>query len=276
MKPLLLQFTLSLIGIIISNSVQVYAQCYELYGLTSEGGEFNNGIIFKTDINGNELKILYSFPVYEEGIHPEGKLCAANNGKYYGATKFGGHKTYGVLFEWDPSNNTYEVKYTFDGDNGSYPNGSLIQADNNKLYGMTSAGGPHGGGVLFEWDCSTNTYTIKLNFNASTGVNPYGSLVKDDNGKLYGRTWYGGLNIWGTLFEWDPSTNTYLKHLDFNQGGAGHGSLVKATNGKFYGTTSTILFEWDPATNVYVEKFKFNKENGRNPIGSLVKANNAN
>ncbi len=46
----------------------------------------------------------------------------------------------------------FTKKIDFDGlNNGSNPYGSLIEADNGKLYGMTKFGGT-GNGVLFEYD----------------------------------------------------------------------------------------------------------------------------
>src|SRR6188768_3200911 len=80
---------------------------------------------------------------------------------------------------------------------------SDLTAFNGKLYGMTSAGGTHNAGVLFEWDPSTNVYVTKINFDGSIGSNPWGSLTLH-NGKFYGMTLDGGVNNLGVLFEWDP------------------------------------------------------------------------
>ena len=92
-----------------------------------------------------------------------------------------------------------------------------MQANNGKLYGMTSGGGTNNSGVLFEYDPETGIYTKKVNFDGTnTGSSPQGSLMQASNGKLYGMTSDGGTNYRGVIFEYNPETNTYTKKLDFN------------------------------------------------------------
>jgi uncharacterized repeat protein (TIGR03803 family) len=156
-------------------------------------------------------------------------------------TNMGGINNLGVLFEWNLVTDSLVKKLDFSGvENGSSPKGSLIQADNGKIYGMTTDGGINNYGVLFEWDPATDTYTKKLDFNGvENGSNPNGSLLQADNGILYGMTCAGGMNDSGVLFEWDPSTNNYVKKIDFNgENGKPNGSLMKASNGKYYGVTA--------------------------------------
>ena len=75
----------------------------------------------------------------------------------------------GVLFQYDPATSIYTKKLDFTGDaNGRHPFGSLIQASDGKLYGMTLSGGTNDLGVLFQYDPVTSTYTKKLDL---TGKN---------------------------------------------------------------------------------------------------------
>ncbi len=53
----------------------------------------------------------------------------------------GGTDGYGVIFSFDPSDLRYTKLKDFDNTNGGYPQGSLIQASDGKLYGMASSGG---------------------------------------------------------------------------------------------------------------------------------------
>ena len=270
--------------ILITSTLTTHAQ-KELWGMTSEGGEYSAGTIFKTDQNGDNQQIVHDLFQYT-GKNPRfTKMCEAGNGKLYGMTYNAGAYGFGVLFEFDPATDNYIIKLNFDGANkGMDPNGSLMQADNGKLYGMTAGGGSNYDGVLFEFDPATGTYIKKLDFDGENkGRNPYGSLMQADNGKLYGMTRYGGSNNYGVLFEFDPATGTYTKKLDFdgaNKGSKPQGSLMQANNGKLYGMTYQggannygVLFEFDPATGIYTKKIDFERASkGGNPTGSLMQA----
>ena len=56
--------------------------------------------------------------------------------------------------------------------NGAHPGGTLIQASDGKLYGMTGAGGSNDIGVAFVYDISTSTYTKLSDFNGDNGGYP--------------------------------------------------------------------------------------------------------
>ena len=238
------------------------AQTPELWGVTSRGGTSDAGVLFKIDANGANHQTVYNWIKYEGG-NPKGSLIKAANGKLYGLALMGGVYPEGVLFEYDPATNIYTKKYDFDGTNGSYPFGSLIQASNGKLYGLTAYGGVNNDGVLFEYDPATDIYTKKYDFDGTNGKYPKGSLLQADNGKLYGMTLNGGTNDNGVLFEYDLSTNTYTKKYDFDSTNGSNpylNSLIQASNGKLYGMTTKgginndgVLFEYDPLTEIYTK-----------------------
>ena len=74
----------------------------------------------------------------------------ASDGKIYGMTSEGGSSYgYGVIFSFDPSSSTYKKIFDFDGTNGGNPSGSLLQAGDGMLYGITTGGGSAGYGVFF-------------------------------------------------------------------------------------------------------------------------------
>lgn len=203
----------------------VLASNNKLYGMTNVGGATGVGVIVEYDPATNALakKVDLNNSV---GTYPSGDLIQATNGKLYGLTYEGGTSGNGVLFEYDISTNTITPKVNFNGTNGDNPEGSLLQAPNGKLYGMTSDGGVNSEGVLFEYDIATDTYTKKFDFggSASAGTKPSGSLALSPNGKLYGATTYGGTNGKGIIFEYDPDTSTLTKKHDFT-GADGGGFL---------------------------------------------------
>ncbi len=258
----------------------------KLYGMTSEGGTSGWGVLFEYDANSNTFQKSFDFEKATNGKTPSGSLIKAINGKIYGMTSLGGTNNMGVIFEYNLSTLTITKKFDFDGaTNGKDPRGSLIQATNGKIYGVTYAGGSNDDGVLFEYDAATNTYLKKLDFDSViSGQHPYEALLQATNGKLYGMTSLGGASNNGVLFEYNPATSTYTKKLDFdgiNSGSRPNGSLMQALNGKIYGMTSQggssdmgVLFEFDPATNIYTKKLDFGgSAYGRNPTGSLIQGN---
>jgi uncharacterized repeat protein (TIGR03803 family) len=201
----------------------------------------------------------------------------------YGMTNSGGTNDKGVLFQFDPSAAVFTKVLDFDAiPSGAFPYGSLIQASNGKLYGMTSAGGTSDNGVLFEFDPGTSTFTKKLDFSGvADGSAPYNALMQTSSGKLYGLTLSGGTDANGVLFEYDIKTSAYTKKYDFNHLANGYnpnGGLVEGKNGKLFGMTTLggtngtgVIFQFDTASSVYSVSYNFNAaSDGISPQSSLV------
>ncbi len=78
---------------------------------------------------------------------------------------------------------------------GGQPYGSLIQASNGKLYGMTQGGVFNNDfGTIFSFNPLTNIFENLYDFDIIVGAFPSGSLIQTSNGKLYGMTPRGGIN----------------------------------------------------------------------------------
>ncbi|MGC4101225.1 choice-of-anchor tandem repeat GloVer-containing protein [Ferruginibacter sp.] len=170
----------------------------------------------------------------------------------------------GFLFSTDSSGQGFQLQYPFPVavDGGNPANLEMVPF-NGKLYGTTRIGGTGNYGVLFQYDPVTNIYTKKFDFGANPnvyGYNPFGSLLLYNN-KFYGLNYSGGTSGYGTLFEWDPTTNIYTKKIDFNGSTGGYPqNSLRLMNGKMYGGTTGggsaglgVVFEWDPATNTYTD-----------------------
>jgi uncharacterized repeat protein (TIGR03803 family) len=248
----------------------ITAENKKLYGMTHSGGIYSSGVIFEWNPASGAYSKKYDFEGSDNGETPEGSLVQTNNGKLYGMTHYGGEYSRGVLFEWDPVTGVFNKKVDFNGeDMGGYPNGSLMQAQNGKLFGTTPSGGEpdewgQTKGVIFEWDPLTAIFAKKVNLDgAEKGSYPSPSLTEAPNGKLYGVTRTGGRNNAGILFEWDADKELFTKKLDFSRdsGMQPTGSLTLARNGKLYGITLAggvheqgVIFEWDPLTDTYSKK----------------------
>jgi len=191
----------------------------KLYGLATLGGANSSGVLFQYDPITSTYTKKLDFGGTTNGSYPYGSLIQATDGKIYGMTSRGGLKDSGVIFQYDPITSAYTKKFDLYGTNGSYPFGSLMQASNGKLYGMTNYGGAFGYGVIFQYDITTSTFAKKIDFAGVTnGRYPYGSgsLIQASDGKLYGTTSGGGVNDMGVIFEYDPTLSTIIKKIDFN------------------------------------------------------------
>ena len=247
-----------------------------------------NGVVFSFDPSTSIYTKLKDFD-NTNGANPFGSLMQSSDGKLYGMTSVGGIGNYGVVFSFGPSTSAYTKLKDFEATNGRDPVGSLVQASDGKLYGMTNVGGSGNNGVIFSFNPSTSTYTKLKDFDGMNGRNPNGSLMQASDGKLYGMTSAGGssaYNGYGVIFSFDPVSSTYTKLKDFNDdisgGGIPTGSLMQASDGKLYGMTSEggsnnggVIFSFDPSTSTYtkLKDFDYNTSGSR-PFGSLMQASN--
>ncbi|GHN02078.1 hypothetical protein WSM22_35670 [Cytophagales bacterium WSM2-2] len=252
----------------------------KLYGTTAGGGYNHVGIIFEYTIASGALVKKYEFSGKPDGRTPVGKLVLASNQKLYGMTRYGGVNDEGTLFEFDPATNTYTKKYDFSNTgSGGNPQGSLIQAVDGYLYGMTSSS-PGSDGTIIKFDIASGTLTKLYDFASNSGKNPVGSLMQASDGNLYGTTTQGGDNDFGTLFQFNPTSLLFTKRFDFSMtAGAFPGqALIELSTGKLYGTTQGFgayfqgtLFEFNFINNLYTVKVDFaSTTTGSNPKGSLT------
>ena len=151
------------------------------------------------------------------------------------------------------------------GVDGAQPQAPLLRDAAGNLYGTTSLGGTHGGGIAFELSRSGAngawTETILYNFksNILDAAYPSGGLVFDAMGNLYGTTSAGGAGGFGTVFELTPTiAGGWEEHIIYGfhgdtEGNSPSGSLVFDAAGNLYGTTVTggssgsgTIFELSP------------------------------
>src|SRR5438270_8934716 len=92
------------------------------------------------------------------------------------------------IFSFDPSSFTYTILNDFHDTLGSDFPGSLMEASNGKLYGVTTQGGNLDLGVIFSFDPVSSAYEKLKDLHYT----PCGSLMQASDGKLYGMTSSGG------------------------------------------------------------------------------------
>jgi uncharacterized repeat protein (TIGR03803 family) len=213
--------------------------------------------------------VIYNFSSLADGYNPTGNLILDASGNLYGMTFLGGSGAYG-------NGNVFELKHTQTGTwikgilhsfgnvagDGSNPVGGLIMDSAGNLYGTTSIGGTattcggNGCGTVFELSPKTGggwAEKILHNFSANgiDGYSPYGSLVADAAGHLYGTTQAGGNSTncgngqsCGTVFALVAKagggwTEKVLHNFSNNgtDGAVPQDGLVFGKAGNLYGTT---------------------------------------
>ena len=115
-------------------------------------------------------------------------------GDLFGTTSAGGAYGDGTVFEIAKTPTGYASTPTtlvsFNSSNGS--EGSLIADANGDLFGTTEEGGAYGDGAVFEIAKTpagyASTPTTLVSFNDSDGLEPYGGLIADASGDLFGTT----------------------------------------------------------------------------------------
>lgn len=222
-----------------------------LYGVTESGGNNNRGVLYEFDISNLEYNILYNFND-STGGGPKSIMMASDE-CLYGTAYFGGDYFEGVLFKFNIGAGLFKKCVDFNDSIGKSLKGSIIEASNGKLYGTTYGGGSQNGGVLFEFNRQTESYSVKHNFDYYKGL-PKWNLSELKDGELYGGTNMGGYYHGGTIFKYDLILDSliYLTDLRLNIGRYPSGSFIKCSNGRIISTTDRggafncgSLFEFD-------------------------------
>ncbi len=183
-----------------------------LYGTTFAGGAHGYGTVFQLTPSGAGWteNTLYSYQGSADGGAPFGGVVLDNAGNLYGATASGGSGSGGTVYKMTPSNGswTYNLLYSFIGSAylpGAY--GSLTMDAAGNLYGTTAKDGAYGAGSVFKLTPSNGgwTETDLYDFPGGTaGAVPYGSVLIDASGNLYGTASAGGANGYGVIWEITP------------------------------------------------------------------------
>jgi uncharacterized repeat protein (TIGR03803 family) len=158
--------------------------------------------------------VLYSFTGGTDGSDPNGGVIFDASGNLYGTTQFGGLSSCdaksgcGTVFQLTPSMGgwTFSTIHTFKGPDGTNPYSALLFAPSGSLYG-TATGGGIDYGVVFELSPKLGggwTETLLHKFTLHDGAFPYGGLISNGSGTLYGTAKNGGSAGYGVVFEIAP------------------------------------------------------------------------
>lgn len=174
------------------------------YGTTNQGGANGHGVIFKLSRTGSET-VLYAFCSRMnclDGGSPRAGVIRDANGNLYGTALDGGSSGGGVVYKIEP-NGQYTVLHGFRGGKDGIDPFAVLARDNaGNVYGTTPmggqaghdgcSGGPPGCGVVFKVDAAGKETLLHSFAWGTDGVGPFGGVVLDPAGNLYGATFIGG------------------------------------------------------------------------------------
>jgi len=185
-----------------------------LYGTTEIGGSHSAGVVFELTPSGSgwKEKIIHTFGSGTDGVGPEAGLTFDGQGNLYGTTHNGGADNYGSVFELSPTatgswTETRLHNFTYRHD-GSQPAAGVTLDSLGNVYGTDDEGGAGGYGVAFEISLIGGKWqftTLHAFGHGKDGAGPYGGVILDSQGNLYGTTALGGKDADGTVFEITPT-----------------------------------------------------------------------
>jgi uncharacterized repeat protein (TIGR03803 family) len=177
-----------------------------------------------------------------------------------------------TITELSPNGNggwNASVIFNFPNARGYFPNRTIVTDQSGNLYGTTSVGTAKGGlggyGTVFRLSPRKKggTWSRKVLYafegeGNGDGNDPFGEIVFDAAGNIYGTTAYGGEYGDGTVFELvtpvDKSkgyTEKVLWSFNGTDGETPVGGLILDSAGNIYGTTySGGLYGWGVAFEV--------------------------
>ena len=192
----------------------IFDNAGNLYSTTQYGGSANSGTVFQLTYSSGSgwiENIIDNFQNGSDGGNPVAGLISDQAGNLYGTTTNAGQSGGGTVFVLSPSGGgwTYTALYSFTGVKGNEcgPWGTLTPDGAGNLYGTTRCDGANKAGSVFKLTSSGGgwTSTSLHDFTGgSDGGNPYGNVVLDASGNLYGTASTGGSLGNGVVWEITP------------------------------------------------------------------------
>lgn len=226
-----------------------------LYGAAVTGGtgmacEGGCGVVYKLTKNGTSFShsVIYNFTGGNDGSGPGAGLTFDGQGNLYGMTPTAGEFGLGVIYKLAPDGSggwTHSVVHAFTGGlDGATGSAGRLQMYQGKLYGVATVGGAHGKGTVFRltpqagggWSLET-LYAFK---GPPDGGLPYGALVRDAQGRLYGTTYYDGAHGLGAVYQLTPTASGPWKER-----------VIHSFEGNYEGAYPISHLNIDAAGNLY-------------------------
>jgi uncharacterized repeat protein (TIGR03803 family) len=271
-----------------------------VYAAASMFGTYQHGAVIELTPNQSgqwsEASVT-DFPFADGGL-PKVNLVSDALGNIFGATSVGGTNGCGIVFELTNANGVWNEKtlYEFKSEAISEceADSSALAIDSSgNLFGENSIGSHQHPGSIFELSPGAGGWIFKTIyvFNGEEGSRPFGGLIFDPAGNLYGTTKDGGSPGCGgagcgTVFELSRSGETWTESVLHRFTGGSDGAnpvagLILDAAGNLYGATpyggpvdNGTVFELSPGSAGWSEKILYGFTNtrgdGAQPMAGLA------
>ncbi|MBL9158605.1 MAG: hypothetical protein JNJ70_14090 [Verrucomicrobiales bacterium] len=232
-----------------ANAAPIEGNDGKLYGVTSTGGFFSNGGIFRIDPDGSNHQLLRAFSG-TAGITPgrggsSGGIIEAPDGLIYGTTNSGGVADKGVVYQFDKSASPYPytVLHEFTNTSIRSPSNTPLLASDDLLYGAATEGGRGGQGGIYRIARNGTGFQVLHEFDDNLdGYGAYSAFIEGSDGYVYGVAFFSSNNF-GSVFRFRKDGGSFAVLHRFAgspaDGAQPDSPLIETAPGVFYGTTNS-------------------------------------
>ncbi len=229
-----------------------------LYGTAVTGGtgagcEGGCGVVFKLTHSGGTWtqSVIHNFSGGNDGSGPGSPVSFDAHGNLYGMAPTGGAHSFGTVYQMTPVSGggwKFNVIHAFTGGADGLGGGAgrlTFDAAGN-IYGVSTSGGAKGHGDVFVILNNQGKWFLKPLYafeDQPDGASPYGGVIFDKAGNLYGTTYYAGANDLGSVYKLSHANGAWTESVIHSFKGGSDGdspisTLVADAKGNLYGTTS--------------------------------------
>ncbi len=243
----------------IPSSGLIVDQAGNLYGETGGNGSTDLGTVFELSPQSDgtwKETFLYRFIGGSRGQGPRGGLTFDRDGNIYGTAgvtqQCSRWANCGLIFELMPNSSgewIERVLYTFKGHKDGTDSFAGVALDGaGNIYGTTYGGGAHGWGSVFQLTHGAGGWKERL-LHSFTDHNdgglPFGGVILDKAGNLFGTTSRGGKGQGGTVFEMRPvSGGGWTFRVIDGFADVPVAGLTIDSDGNLYGAASGDPYNW--------------------------------
>jgi uncharacterized repeat protein (TIGR03803 family) len=182
----------------------------DLFGTAQQGGTGGYGTVYEVAAGSHALSAVVNFN-YSNGAYPDGGVTSDSAGDLTGETTQGGANGVGNVFQVSAGSvGSFQSLADFSsGANPNSPTATLTPQSNGSgnLWGV-------GNNQLFKFSATASS-TVFSQASFSGSPSPYGSVVFDKYGDLFGTTQLGGTNGGGYLYRFNTNSGQLMTLYNF-------------------------------------------------------------